>query len=176
MAFTITAAVKASLAFTASTIANAETITVGGKQYTFLATVGTTDGNVHIGASDDETINNLVAAIMNDITLGETGVAGTDYAVATVINPECTAARTAEDVMTVTAKNGGTVGNFISVAESAGGAWAGAATVLAGGTGSLAVCLQDVQTELIAIRASTDPPSAELHRIHTLEAQIETVD
>lgn len=177
MAFSLTACAKAQLVFTAGgALANSETISIGGKQYTFLDTVGTTDGNVHIGASDDLTVDNLVAAINNDITQGETGVAGTDYAVATVINPHCVAVKGASTIFTAIAKVGGTIGNLIIVAEANGGSWAGAAVLLAGGTGSTAVALNEVQTELIRIRTDCDPTSQELHAMHDLEAAIEAID
>lgn len=146
-AFSITAVVKASQVFTADTVANTETITVAGKQYTFEDSLTDVDGNVKIGASDDATMDNLVAAI--NLAAG----AGTTYAASMTVNPHCTAAKTDTDEVTVTAKVGGAVGNFITVAESCGGAWAGAATTLASGSGSVAVALDEVQAELTSLRA-----------------------
>ena len=146
----LTAAVKAFLEFVGASLANAETITVGKKQYTFLDTVGTTANNVHVGADDDGTIQNLVAAINKDLS-GEAGTAGTDYAVLTEINAECSAEHTTTDTLVVTAKVAGTVGNSILVAEANGGAWDSAAVLLSGGTGSVAVALDETATELLRL-------------------------
>ncbi len=52
---------------------NTNTVTIGSKVYLFLDTVGTDDGNVHIGANASASIDNLIAAI----NLGSG--AGTDY-------------------------------------------------------------------------------------------------
>jgi len=168
MAFSITTVTKASQVFTASSVANTETITVAGKVYTFQDTLTDVDGNVHIGASDDATMDNLVAAINLS-----GGVAGTDYATSMTVNPQCTAAKTDTDEVTVTAKVGGTVGNFITVAESCGGSWAGAATTLAGGAGSMATAMTEIQTELAALR-DYGCGNANSHVIRIL-TEIETV-
>jgi hypothetical protein len=171
MSFSFTATVKASKVYTGSTEANTETVTIAGKVYTYQDTLTDVDGNVHVGASDDATIDNLVAAINLS-----GGVAGTDYAASMTINPHCYAVKTGTAEMTVYSKVTGTVGNLIAIAEAAGGAWAGGATALSGGTGSAAVALNEVQQELVSIRATTDPGAMELHRIHTLEAAIEAID
>ena len=177
MSFSLTALTKAQLVFTAGgAIANTETITIAGKVYTFLDTVGTTDGNVHIGASDDLTVDNLVAAIMNDITLGETGVAGTDYAVATVINPHCTAVKGASTIFTAIAKVGGLVGDFIPVAEANGGSWAGAATFLAGGAGSAAVALQEINAAIAVLESRFQINSSVILRLDEISDAIDPVD
>ena len=174
----LTAAVKAHLEFVGATLANAETITVGKKQYTFLSTVGTTANNVHIGSADDDTISNLVAAINDNLSDGETGVAGTDFAVLTAINDECSAAHTTTDTLVVTAKVAGTVGNSILVAEANGGAWDSADVLLSGGTGSAAVALDETATELL--RLVTSSPFGVCSGVVTdltgLAAEIEAID
>lgn len=177
MAFSLSTLTKAQLVFTAGgAIANTETISIGGKQYTFLDTVGTTDGNVHIGASDDLTMDNLVAAINNNLADGETGVAGTDYAVATVINPHCVAVKGASTIFTAIAKVGGTVGDLIVVAEANGGSWAGAATQLAGGAGSAAVALQEINAAIAVLESQFQLNSSVILRLDEISDAIDPVD
>jgi hypothetical protein len=60
---------------------NTETVTIGLKTYTFQSTLTNVDGNVHIGATSQDSIDNLIAAI----TLGSG--AGTAYASATTAHP-----------------------------------------------------------------------------------------
>ena len=133
----IMSAVAARLVLTWTDVAvTADTVTIGDKQYTFLDTVGTTDGNIHVGADAEACIDNLVAAVNLDVSAGETGVAGTDFAVATVKNKSQRAEKTSVTEFTAVCKYPGIVGNTSPVAESLTNAsWAGAATALAGGTG-----------------------------------------
>jgi hypothetical protein len=166
MSFAFTAITKASKIFTASTIANTETITIGGKVYTFQTTLTDVDGNVLIGASDDAAMDNLVAAV--NLAAG----AGTTYAASMTANPYCSAVKSATDECQAVSLIGGTIGNLIAIAEAAGGSWAGAATALSGGTGSAAVALDEVQTELARIRA--DGTSSANAHILLILAQLET--
>lgn len=78
---TISAGYKGTLTFTGQP-ANTETVTVGTKTYTFQTTLTNVNGNVKIGATTAESINNLIAAI--NLSAG----AGTAYAAATVAQPE----------------------------------------------------------------------------------------
>lgn len=113
-----------------------ETITVGGKAYTINATVGSTDGSVHLGADAEGTLKNIFAAINLDATGGETGVADADFASGMTINAEVKATAVTATVLTVTAKTPGSVGNLIASTETHGeGSWGGA--VLAGGAGDV---------------------------------------
>ena len=77
---------------------NTETVTIDSKVYTFQTTLTNTDGNVHIGATASDSIDNLIAAI----TLG--AGAGTDYAVATTLHPTVTASAGTGDTMDAKAK------------------------------------------------------------------------
>lgn len=105
---------------------NTQTVTIGTKVYTFQTVLTNVDGNVLIGATASDSIDNLIAAI--NLAAG----AGTLYAAATTLHPTVTAAAGAGDTMTATAKTAGTAGNAIATTETlASGAW-GAAT-LAGG-------------------------------------------
>lgn len=57
---------------------NTETVTIAGVTFTFVSSLGSTAGNVLIGADQDETLNNLVAAIT-----GGAGAGTTYYALST---------------------------------------------------------------------------------------------
>ena len=90
-----------------------ETLVVGGKTYTVNATVGTTNGSVHLGADAEGTLQNLMAAINLDPTGGETGVADADYASGMTINAEVYAVSASATVLTVWAYTPGSVGNLL---------------------------------------------------------------
>lgn len=111
--------------------ADTETVTIGGKVYTFQAALTNINGNVKIGVDAATSRANLIKAI------NLTGVPGTDYAVLMTQHPTVTAAQGAGNTLVVTAVNAGTAGNAIATTETLAGAlnaW-GAAT-LAGGTRS----------------------------------------
>ncbi len=67
--------------------------------------------DILIGAAADDTITNLVSAVM--ATAGE----GTTYGTGTVEHPDMTAVNTGGDVFTVTAKTKGVAGNLLAKAE-----------------------------------------------------------
>lgn len=109
-----------------------ETVTIDTKTYTFQATLTDVDGNVLIGATASDSIDNLIAAI----TLG--AGSGTLYAASTTLHPTVTAAAGAGDTMDATAKTQGTAGNTIATTETlTNGSW-GAAT-LSGGAGDMVI-------------------------------------
>jgi len=120
--------VKATNILTFTTIPlNTNTVTIDGKVYTFLDTVGTADGNVHIGANTSATIDNLIDAI----NLGPG--AGTDYGVNTTLHPSVSALAGTGDTMDATAKIGGPAGNNITASDTLAGASAWTAANFAGG-------------------------------------------
>lgn len=120
-----TPAIAAKQTYTATALADGDTLTIGGKVYTFEDSLTNVNGHVAIGDDLAETLANLAAAINLN------GTAGTDYAAATTLHPTVTAAAGATTLV-ATAKTGGTGGNAIATTDTAtGGAW-GAAT-LAGG-------------------------------------------
>ncbi len=108
--------------------ANGNTVIVGGKTYTFQATLTNVDGNVHIGAAATNTIDNLIGAI----TLAS-GTAGTDYATAMTLHPSITAVAGAGDTMNATAKRAGIAGNSIGATDTLAGSSAWASTTFTGG-------------------------------------------
>lgn len=134
---TIFSAVAAANVLTWTDVAvNTNTVIIGGKTYTFLDTLVDADGNIHIGADAEACIDNLVAAVMLDPTLGETGVPGDDYAAAMAANPMCSGSKSAADEFTASCLVPGTIGNLVVIGETlANAAWAAAAVLLVGGTG-----------------------------------------
>jgi len=110
-----------------------DTVTIGTKTYRFQSDLTNVDGNVHIGASASDSIDNLIAAIM----LGAGG--GVDYAAATLEHPTVTATPGAGDTMDTTAKTPGVAGNSIVTTDVGSNASWGAATLLGGSGGPLVI-------------------------------------
>lgn len=118
----------------------ADTVTIGGQVYTYRAAVGATANEVLLGAAGGtEAMTNLY----NAINVG-TG-SGVTYGSATVANAYVTATNPTAATVKVTSKVPGTVANFISCAEASTHlSWAGAATALAGGTGTVNGSVDDM--------------------------------
>jgi hypothetical protein len=116
-------------------VTDGDTVTIGGKVYTFEAALTNVDGHVDIGATASDTLDNLIAAI----NLG--AGSGTAYAAATTLHPSVRAAAGAGDTMVVTAKVAvGAAGNSIATTETltnAGNVWA--AATLTGGVSGVAL-------------------------------------
>ncbi len=107
--------------------ANTNTVTIDVKVYTFQTVLTDVDGNVLIGATASDSIDNLIAAI----TLG--AGAGTTYATSMTLHPTVTAAVGAGDTMGATAKSEGSGANSIATTETlVTGSWAD--VTLLGGT------------------------------------------
>lgn len=105
---------------------NDQTVTVGGKVYTFKSTLTNSDGNVLIGADRTASHANLKAAI--NLEAG----AGTTYAAAMTLNANVTATSANATTTVVGAKVAGTAGNSIaSTSTQSNAAWGGA--TLSGG-------------------------------------------
>lgn len=130
------AAVKAAGVLTLTGNAgDTETVTIGSKTYTFQSTLTNVDGNVKVGATASDSIDNLIAAI----TLGAGG--GTLYAAATTAHSSATATAGAGDTMNVEALTAGTAGNSIATTETlANGSFASATL-----TGGLAAAVYGVK-------------------------------
>lgn len=107
--------------------ADGESVTIGGRTYTFKAALTPTAGEVLIGASADEAYQNLVAAING------TGIPGTGYAASTTVNVNVSAVLdAATKKVTATALTFGVGGNsFASTATTVDATW-GAATLTGG--------------------------------------------
>jgi hypothetical protein len=105
---------------------NGDTVTTGTKTYTFQTTLTNVNGNVLIGASASDSLDNLIAAI----NLG--AGSGTLYAAATTANTFVSAAAGAGDTMDVTALTAGSAGNSIATTETSSNASWGGATLSGG--------------------------------------------
>ena len=119
------------------TFGNTQTVTVGGKTYTFQTTLTNTDGNVAIGANAAASLQNLYDAI------NLTGTPGTQYAAAMTANKLVKATAVTATTLTVAAKVPGEIGNLIASTETQTNAsWAG--STLAGGTGHIDVAISEI--------------------------------
>lgn len=115
-----------------------ETIIIGSKTYTFETVLSSGDGNVLIGATERESIENLVAAI--NLTDGS----GTIYSASTTANTDVRAfvGASAVDTLDVEALVAGTAGNSIGTTETlSAGSWGGA-TLSGGATTSWKLSLR----------------------------------
>lgn len=105
---------------------NSETVTLGSKVYTFQTSLTDVDGNVLIGATASDTLDNLIAAI----TLGSG--AGTTYAESMTVHTLVTAKAAAGDTMAVTARGPGTASNTVATTETMTSGSFGGATLSGG--------------------------------------------
>lgn len=101
---------------------DSDTVTIGGKVYTFKDTLSNTDGFVWINGS----ANNAIANLMLAITLG--AGAGTNYAAATTANTSITATNPTTSTLLMTALvaglgSGGTSGASTTTTKSITPAW-----------------------------------------------------
>ena len=123
-------------------------VTIDAKVYTFQTVLTDVNGNVLIGATASDSLDNLIAAIV----LG--AGAGTLYATSMTLHPTVTAAAGAGDTMDATAKNQGVAGNsIVSTTDVGSAAWAPVGT-LGGGVdpGDAIVFVPIVQWSSIRVR------------------------
>lgn len=107
--------------------ADTNTVVIDGKTYTFQTSLTNVDGNVFIGATASDSIDNLISAI----TLGPGS--GTTYAALTTLHTTVTASVGAGDTMVATAKVKGTGGDAITTTETlVAGTWTSGATFSGG--------------------------------------------
>jgi hypothetical protein len=91
-----------------------DTVTIGGKVYTFVSPVGTTEGNVLIGADADASLLNLIRAI------NHSGTPDTDYKCAAAnANVTAAASVTAHAFVVSSIVVPGLSGNEITISKSA---------------------------------------------------------
>jgi flagellin len=124
-----------------------DTVTVGGKTYTFKAVPGATENAVDIGADAAESLVHLAAAV--NLT-GDPG----DYGTATTINANVTAGTPTATTLVFTAKADGVLGNAIAFAEGSTHLSVGAAN-LAGGAQAQVVVGANTYKFVAALTAST---------------------
>lgn len=140
-------------------VRDGDTVTVGGRTYTFQEALDEGGGNVQIMAYGLDTAANLLHAING------TGIPGVQYAVATTPNPIVRATYRAPrgyGQLTVSALTPGETGNVVATTETLpAGSW-GAAT-LQGGSGTVAAYLQELRaTNTTDLDAATDTWLGEL--------------
>lgn len=125
---------------------NGDTVTIGGRTYTFKTALTPADGEVLVGATEAASMNNLTYAINNS-----GGTPGTDYYVLAA-DTNVTAANDGLHAVTVTAIKKGYGANSIATTEvAANAAWGGG--TLSGGTGDVTVTAATLVDE-------ASPPSA----------------
>lgn len=110
----------------------AETVTIDGVVYTWRAAPTTVAGEVKVGATASDSLDNLKAAI----NLG--AGSGSLYGSLTAVHPTVGAGAKTATTLQVYAKTGGTAGNSLATTEGmTNGAWGGA--VLASGAASTGI-------------------------------------
>lgn len=134
---TISAGYKGTLTFGANA-GNGKVVVVGTKTYTFQTTLTNVDGNVKIGASASASLNNLIAAI----NLDPAG-AGTQYAAATVAQPEGIRAQAGPGDTMVVRGSAASTSTTDVVSASWGAATLAAATVVSGKANALFIVALD---------------------------------
>lgn len=136
--------------------ANTETVTIGGRVYTFQTVLTNVSGNVLIGATLTASLLNLRNAIN-----GSGGVRGVDYAAATVTHPTVSAPASNATTLTVRALLGGVAGNAIATTEGSVNASFGAATLLGG--------IDTTNTDLTQIRFTGESLNYNIENTNTAE-------
>jgi hypothetical protein len=107
-----TAAAVGTLTSDNTNVSDADTVTVGGKVYTFKTSLTPTEGQVLIGADADGSLLNLIRAI------NHSGTAGTDYSAAAANANVSAATSVTSHAFAVTARIPGAGGNAITSTET----------------------------------------------------------
>lgn len=124
----VTSNVQASDALNATAnFANGETLTIGGKVYTFQTVLTNVDGHVLIGANTDASLTNLISAI--NLSGGTPGV---NYAASQTLDGNVSATKPASGSIMVLAIVAGVSGNTIAVSSTAANASWTSSTLLGG--------------------------------------------
>jgi hypothetical protein len=165
------------LTLSGAAVLDGETVTIGGKAYTFQSTLTNVDGNVKVGAYPSNSIQNLYDAI------NLTGTAGTQYATAMTANGKVRAVAhvTSPPWLRVKAQTAGTIGNALATTETlTNGAWGGA--TLSGGVGtasdylteflSAASCSSEVHAKTRAVIARIAAEGAANVNVHDAITEI----
>jgi hypothetical protein len=133
--------------------ADTQNVIVNGKTYVFQTTLTDSDGNVQIGATLAESIDNLCRAI----NLG--AGAGLRYAASTTAHTTVECTGITGTTLTATALLNGTVGNAYTVTTTVTGAtWSPAGTMGGGGA--------NLQTYAVGGGVDLDPPTVSPHLAH----------
>lgn len=134
------------LTFAANAIAS-ETVTVGGKVYTWFAAYANTDGLVVVGATAAASAQNLFDAINNTPS-----ALGVTVGAINTLNTQVRASAVTATTVVVQSKIGGTIGNLIVSTEAmTQGSWG--AGNLAGGTGDAVAEISLMQPNAAILQA-----------------------
>lgn len=95
-----------------NSIVDGDTVTIGGKTYTWQSTLTNVDGNVQLGTDDADSLSNL------SLALQLTGTPGTDYAASMNANAFVSSDGSSSTSLDVIALIPGTTGNSIAVSQS----------------------------------------------------------
>ena len=93
-------------------IVDGDTVTIGGKTYTWQATLTNVNGHVQLGANDDESLQNVLDALQL------TGTPGTQYAAAMTANTYVSGQSAGGGSLNIQALVPGIVGNTVPVSQS----------------------------------------------------------
>ena len=127
-----------------------ETVIIDAKTYTFQTVLTDVDGNVLIGATASDSLDNLIAAI----TLG--AGSGSTYAASMTLHPTVTGTAGSGDTMDAAAKAGGVAGDsIVTTTTVTGGSWGAGTLGGAAPTPNLALTVLSVDSET-ALRVSTN--------------------
>jgi hypothetical protein len=128
--------------FGGAAIADTNTVVIGSRTYTFQTTLTDVNGNVKVGATIADSLNNLIAAIT-----GGSG-SGTLYAHSTTVNSQVEAVLQETNMIRVRAITGGAAGNSIGVSTTASLHW-----ITEGGitTSTLVLGTDESLTNIVAV-------------------------
>ncbi len=133
-------------------ISNAETVTIDGKVYTWKTTLTAADGDVLIGATVTDSLSNLRAAI--NLSTG----AGTVYGANTTVHGTVRSTLSTATTLTIQAKEPGSLGNTITLAETmAVGAWGPSTTLMTGGVSDHREVVGFIVREITSTAANAGP-------------------
>ena len=145
-------------------VSDGDTVTIAGKVYTFKTILGTTEGQVLIGGTAAESLDNLKLAI------NSTGVTAQQYCV--TFHPLVEATTNTDAVQTLQARTTGILGNSITLAKSASTLTLSGST-LTGGTDDVG---QKIYTQVKDIVANGRPAQADISDTSTLIGYENSVD
>ena len=138
-----------------------ETVTIDAKVYTFQTVLTDVDGNVLIGATASDSIDNLIAAI------GLGAGSGTTYAASMTLHPTASAAAGAGDTMVATGKVSDETSKVASTETLTNGSW-GAANFAY----DLATTHGQVESALTTIRTTSQVNSDVITDLLLVEAAV----
>jgi len=128
-------------------VSDGDTVTIANKVYTFKTLLGTTEGNVLIGGTAAESLDNLKLAV------NSTGVTAEQYCA--TFHPLVEATTNTDTVQTLSARTIGILGNSITLAKSATTLTLSAST-LTGGTDDVG---EKIRTQIASLNGQWITPT-----------------